>query len=636
MQKRRLALTAPLVLLVALIAPATPASAHPDHGGGGREMFPGEGVVRDNEKSSPQQHAGLNPTSRGVKLVGKAEVTNPSGTGNLGRIADVSAYGNYAFLTAFREPTCENTGAHVINMKDPRRPYEVKSAFMPTDAGNYAGEGSDVISIYNRYYKGPLFIHQNETCPTAGAPTAPRTRGGINIWDIKDPEHPKLIVAHAGDYTAADGVTIEDQANQVHSQFAWTNIFNGRTYVVLVDDEEATDIDILDITDPYNPVLVNDTLNLDAEPFNVGQPEPNNLQSVFSHDMMVQRVGGRYVMNMSYWDGGYVMLDVTDPTPGNVSLITESDFATVDEEQRKRGKTISPEGNGHQSELSPDTKFLVAADEDFNPYRVVAKVTSGPYAGTDFTATPGPGAAPVSAETSIIGTPTFVGLACAGTVAPGTGIALIERGVCSFQEKLDTIVAAGYTAGIVFNAQRDDCLGQVSMSANGTIPFVFANRLAGLQLLGVQGVTSANACTTATPTGATAQAADIKAVFDGWGYLRLFKTDIPGKRGAKGSIRQIDTYAIPEAQNPSFSSGYGDLSVHEVALDPDKQLAYVSYYAGGFRIFKYGNNGLKEVGKFIDQGGNNFWGVEVHKIGAKRYVLASDRDFGLYIFQPDV
>jgi hypothetical protein len=36
----------------------------------------------------------------------------------------------------------------------------------------------------------------------------------------------------------------------------------------------------------------------------------------------------------------------------------------------------------------------------------------------------------------------------------------------------------------------------------------------------------------------------------------------------------------------------------------------------------------------FDEGGNNFWGVEFHRMGGKGYVLASDRDFGLYIFRP--
>ena len=144
---------------------------------------------------------------------------------------------------------------------------------------------------------------------------------------------------------------------------------------MLVDDEELTDIDILEITDPRNPQLINDTLNLDEPPFDVDQASPRNLTSSFSHDMVVKRIGQRYVMSMSYWDGGYVQLDVTDPTPGNVSLIAESDFAELDEERLARGQQISPEGNAHQSELSPDNRFLVATDEDFNPFRLVATIT---------------------------------------------------------------------------------------------------------------------------------------------------------------------------------------------------------------------------------------------------------------------
>ena len=182
---------------VVLFTTAQAATARPDRFGG-TEMFPGEGVATDD---GPARHGRRPPASGhhgGIKLVGKAEVTNPAGTGNDGRVADVSAYGKYAFLTAFRDPTCERTGAHVINMSDPKNPFEVESAFMETTPFNYAGEGSDTLRLKNQFFDGVLFIHQNETCPGAPAPTAPRTRGGINIWDISDPEHPELLVKHAG------------------------------------------------------------------------------------------------------------------------------------------------------------------------------------------------------------------------------------------------------------------------------------------------------------------------------------------------------------------------------------------------------------------------------------------------------
>jgi hypothetical protein len=51
-------------------------------------------------------------------------------------------------------------------------------------------------------------------------------------------------------------------------------------------------------------------------------------------------------------------------------------------------------------------------------------------------------------------------------------------------------------------------------------------------------------------------------------------------------------------------------------------------------VLTYGPDGLTEVGHFIDEGGNNFWGVEVHQHpNGQKYVLTSDRDSGVYIFQ---
>ena len=51
--------------------------------------------------------------------------------------------------------------------------------------------------------------------------------------------------------------------------------------------------------------------------------------------------------------------------------------------------------------------------------------------------------------------------------------------------------------------------------------------------------------------------------------------------------------------------------MHEFATDATENLAYSSYYAGGVRVLSFGRqSGLDEVGKFIDKGGNNFWGME--------------------------
>ena len=93
------------------------------------------------------------------------------------------------------------------------------------------------------------------------------------------------------------------------------------------------------------------------------------------------------------------------------------------------------------------------------------------------------------------------------------------------------------------------------------------------------------------------------SIFDGWGYLSLFRRE-------RGKVERVDSYAIPEALDPDFAFGFGDLSIHEIATDPGQNIAYSSYYAGGMRVFGFGASGIEELGHYIDPEGNNFWGVE--------------------------
>ena len=131
--------------------------------------------------------------------------------------------------------------------------------------------------------------------------------------------------------------------------------------------------------------------------------------------------------------------------------------------------------------------------------------------------------------------------------------------------------------------------------------------------------------------------------FDGWGYVQLHDARDP-------DLRIVDSYAVSEALDEDFASGFGDLSVHEVKTDPRRgvNLAYYSYYAAGFRVTEFGRRGFEEVGFFIDEGGNDFWGVfpigdETAGHGYRSHpgrgegrrptILLSDRDYGLYIVE---
>jgi hypothetical protein len=221
---------------------------------------------------------------------------------------------------------------------------------------------------------------------------------------------------------------------------------------------------------------------------------------------------------------------------------------------------------------------------------------------------------------------TFLGFGCPGVgpVAPEDGdpdteeIAVMQRGgpaaCAAFQVKATTAQALGYDGFIVFNdAARGDAL--VTMAVASPLPGIFVGHSTGKSIFG--GVVP--------PEGTAGEQVRATSRFDGWGYIHLFDA---------ATLNEIDTYAVPETKLEANASGSGTMSVHEVTFDHNSNLAYLSWYDAGFRVVSYGPSGLQEVGHFIDEGGNDFWGVQMRttQVG-QDLVLASDRDFGLYIFR---
>ena len=561
-------------------------------------------------------HGHLPATNKNVRKVGNIDLF--AGAEEPGRIADVSAKGNYAYLTAFYEPQCDRGGIYIVDISNPAKPTRVSK--ISSHLGTFSGEGSQVITLNTPSFKGDLLVYQNEICPGSD-----RGIGGVTLVDVTNPKAPKKLVEGFGDFTVKG--KSQTHSNETHSAFAWQD--GGKAYAVLVDDEEATDIDIIDITNPSRPKLVSET-NLTPQ---TEQPlGAVHGDAVFLHDMVVKEINGIQTMLVSYWDGGYAKLNVEDPA--RPQFIADTDFASLDPvrlEVTGGAQRITPEGNAHQAEFTRDNKWFIATDEDFDAYRVEATMGNG----TKFTAIQASDVPHIDNDTSMAGDTRGVGLACDPATIPAADathtIAVIERGVCDFVVKVQNVQAKGYQGAIVFNRTGEDgCETLVTMLVEADIPAVFVSRTDGFRIL-TGGVPSGYSCsesgagTAAPAVGTDGQTVDVRAIFDGWGYVHLFNAN---------TMQDVDQYYLPEGQNPAYAEGFGDLSVHEVATDPDRNLAYISYYAGGFRVVSYGAGGLTEVGRFIETGGNNFWGVEVHKHpNGQKYVLASDRDSGLYLFQ---
>jgi len=521
--------------------------------------------------------------------------------------------------------TCKYNGVHVVDIKNPASPKEV--AFIGSKEGSYPGEGVQALHIDTPKFNGDILVTNNEKCKE------PAGFGGINIYDISKPTAPTPLSRGFGDSTVSGSG--KKAANENHSVFAWDA--GDKAYAVMVDNEEADDVDIVDITDPKKPALIAE-YNLATRFPQILQAAPANLVEIFLHDMVVKEIGGKQVMLLSYWDAGYVALDMTNPLKPR--YLGDTDFADPDPELlESAGITAPPEGNGHQSELTRDNKYLIGADEDFSPLAVLGRNLDD---GADLTVGQGSGTKLLLNDKVIQGRSVFVGRACNGDPVVPAGsasvvdIAVVERGLCTFTEKVANIRAAGgYDAVLTFNRVGTDggCDGVLGMDVEGDIPtFGVAPRSQGFAIFDEPYDNAA--CLAGTgpprlpvPIGTHGDTLRFEGSFDGWGYVRLFDY-------GTGKMAELDTFAIPEAHDQAYVRGFGDLSVHEVATSAVRDdLAYLSYYSGGFRVLKIVDDELAEVGHFIDEGGNNFWGVEVFQSGGQEYVAASDRDHGLYIFR---
>ena len=570
-----------------------------------------------------------------------------------GLIADVGVDpdGDYAYLANWGFPDCAgpeaggkkspDAGIYIVDISgigdDPNDPdfdpdFEpTEVGFIPTPQDTRPGEGVQVTDITTRFFDGEILAFNHEGC-------GKNYKGGFSLWDVSDPTKPKRLATGIGDRTVDGSRRMISDANESHSIFMWDA--GDRAYVVVQDEWESADVDIFDITNPRHPVLVSE---LDLNDFGVAQPE-FGLTDSFLHDMIVKKIGDQYVMLLSYWDGGFVLLDVTNPA--EPVFLRDSDYTAVDPLLLEElGVSLPPEGNAHQAEFTIDNQFIIGTDEDFDPFKLFMSIGEGAPEPVNAGTASGEGSVLEPGETLTAPT-VFIGLACDPATIPAATadpqIAVVERGACDFQVKIDNAEAAGYDAVFIFNSTTGDppCEAVLNMLATVDIPSYFVGRSPGYEILGREGY-DAEACTgPALPAiGTAGETVTLSSSFDGWGYVHLIDNDPTSPT----YLQSVDQYAIPEAHDPAFAVGFGDLSVHEVAVDPqDATLAYLSYYAGGLRAVQIqcadpnvaSTCELVEVGGYLDEAGNNFWGVETF-VGEDgfTYILASDRDSGLWIFR---
>jgi hypothetical protein len=632
---RRLVL---FLVAAALLALAGSATAKPPGGavtdapsaGPGSALLEAGGYSHVDRYRGRTGSAGRRDGDDRVRLVGALQL-DPF---NLAAHGDVAGYKKLAFIGKWREE-CPGTGVDIIDISRPRRPEKI------ADTRDYVDTSMEDMQAIRIGKRDILAIGLQDCGNSATAGTV-----GLELYDITNPRNPQFLTIFNGE----DIPGLMADHGHVH-EFDLVKRRDGSVLAALAspDSEAITsdaeglngigDLLLVDITNPSNPTLVSEYGVLDdpmfGVPFYLSVLQGGDARTL-DHSARFNRTGTR--LYLSYWDAGVIILDVRDPA--NPFVLGRTSF--------QQGE----EGNAHSIDTARDEEILIQADEDFSPFEF--QFTSNAFDGQRL-AVEAQGTPPIVERPGreLAGEVVHVGRGCPADprpVPPGTGlavadpyladpagkIALIERGVCRFDNKVARAQQAGAVGVIVYNlaggANGDENLILMGIDNPvidgppgivGTpidIPAVFVQRSTGLLLR----------------DGAAPVTARAAAVFNGWGYLRFFDISDPA------NPVQLSTFATPNTNNEDVALD-GVWSVHNPELlreedDDESNILYASWYNDGIRVLDIRRpSEPREIASWTGQGAPagappvNIWSVVPHR----GLLLASDRDFGLYVLRHD-
>jgi len=247
-------------------------------------------------------------------------------------------------------PTSPNNGVAVVDATDPENPSIISRLQNPE------GTSAEDVVVYTAE-SGPLAgrdiaVSGIQVC--GGSRSDMSFPRGLQLWDVTDPAHPTELGFWDSE-CCARGVhefEVEHRAD-LGRTFAYATVPTSRypddtTPSGYRDADGDGDFRLIDITDPTDPFEVSDWGIQDiGGPFYGGQgcdPDPN-----YGHGAEPS-ADGKLVF-LSYWDSGFVRLDLTDPANPVYT-----------------GRTVYPanaDGDAHSSQFDEGRDLLFGADEDF-------------------------------------------------------------------------------------------------------------------------------------------------------------------------------------------------------------------------------------------------------------------------------
>lgn len=268
--------------------------------------------------------------------------------------ADVWSHGDFAYVGTWGGP-CSGTGVKIVDVSDPAQPALVATAaaYPGTSA-----EDMEVLSVDTPQFAGDLLGVGIQQCGDEGF-------GGLDLWDVTDPTDP----AHLGFYEnfGVHELSLKERPDGVFALLA--SPFS-EPFTFFFFPEPIGDFQLVDITDPSNPLLTDDWGALKDGGFPAGAPfidppydcaEPlcrGAFPAIFAHS--TKPSGDGMTAYVAYWDLGAVVLDISDPT--DITFIGRTEYP------------LTSDGDTHSAVPNEDDSLLATTDEDFSPVDLPTKI----------------------------------------------------------------------------------------------------------------------------------------------------------------------------------------------------------------------------------------------------------------------
>lgn len=532
------------------------------------------------------------------------------------------AVGKFAYVGTW-SAQCTGQGAKIVDVNDPTKPKW--EGFV----GRRANSSNEDVVVRRIGDRDVLGIGV-QACGPGGS-------DGLALFDVTDPRRPvelSFLPTPTGVHEL-DMVVRSDGTALALLATPFAEFFD--TYF---GTDFGGEFRIVDITDPTNPTPISDWgIIADSDLVIQGGNDPvsssfQGLPGFFAahYAHSVRSADGGDTAYVSYWDGGILKFDLSDP----------SDPQFV-------GRTIYPTGSsGDGHSMTPyevgGTRYILQNDEDFQslPDVLVTTTATGtaevegfqqPWAPVQLT----------SEGESISGTIHDAGDGCqasdysgaAGQLALADTIDPFYVGIipgwpeppCTIGEQTILAAAAGATAFVSNLVSPDDAYAL----APGADPDALA--AAGIAVIQIAQIDDIAAAVRATPD---TDAMTITAQAPSWGYLRVFQEDGSTEWQQVGRFTDVPNAFGVHPTPP------GSWSIHNTEALGDR--AYSAWYSNGIvaldlsdptnptRVGQFVPDTSKRHANSLGVGPAEMWGVAIDP--ETGIIYASDMRTGLWVVQP--